>query len=171
MSKPATIVLGAIAALALALVLGTFALRNKQLPPSEEPETLTVEHPAAVPDAALAARTPTLPPDAAAKVAPLPRLPVDKHSKAYPTEAALMAKLHTLEETDPPLTVELAREGNVRYPNSPDAPERQWMVAKALTTMGLFDEARIEAEIAIERYPGTSWTNDLRRHVLSNPPQ
>jgi len=81
-----------------------------------------------------------------------------------------MAKLRDLEESDPILTLQLAREGNAQYPDSPDAPERQWMVAKALTNMGLFDEARVEAEFAVKQYPGTSWTNDLQRHVLSNPP-
>jgi hypothetical protein len=169
MSKPATIAIAVVGVLALAVVLGALALHTTQAPSVAAPDTVATDRLAMVPDAALAVRPPTSPKDASPKLAVHRRQPVGKEVVAYPTEATLMAKLHALKETDPPLTLQLARQGNLQHPDSPDAPERQWMVAKALTNLGRFDEARTEAEFAVKRYPGTSWTSDLQRHVLSNP--
>jgi len=84
-------------------------------------------------------------------------------------EASLMKKLRALEGTNPPLTLRLAREGNRRLPDSPDAPERAWMAVKALANMENFREARDEARVMVKRYPGTSWSLDVQRHLLSNP--
>jgi hypothetical protein len=64
---------------------------------------------------------------------------------ALVNEAALMVRLRQLEETDPPLSLRLAREGNARFPNSPDAPERAFIVVKSLVDMARFKEAQGEA--------------------------
>jgi hypothetical protein len=88
---------------------------------------------------------------------------------AAPTEAALMERLRGLDGSDPPLTFQLAREGNARFPDSPDAAERSWMVAKSLVDMHRLHEAYEEAQSMVNRYPGTSWAQDLQRHLLSNP--
>jgi TolA-binding protein len=74
-----------------------------------------------------------------------------------------------LEETNPPLSLQLAREAVARFPDSPNAPEFEWDVVKALTNLERFKEAQDEARIMVRKYPGTSWTNDIQRHVLSNP--
>ena len=87
----------------------------------------------------------------------------------YKDEASLMAKLRDLGSSDLELSLKLAREGNDRYPNSPDAVERTWFVCKSLTGLGRAEEARSEALNMVQKYPGTSWTNDVQRHVLSNP--
>ena len=79
------------------------------------------------------------------------------------------ATLRASQGTNPLLTLQLAREGNRRFPDSVDAPERAWMIAKSLTDLGRFREARAEAQIAVNRYAGTSWALDLQRHLLSNP--
>ena len=86
-------------------------------------------------------------------------------------EAVLMERLRGLESSDPPLTLSLAREGNARFPNSPDAPERAWMVVRSLVNMQRFSEAHDEAQTMVNRYPGTSWSQDVQRHLLSNPLQ
>jgi len=80
-----------------------------------------------------------------------------------------MAKLRDLGTTDLELSLKLAREGNDRYPDSPDAVERTWFVCKSLTGLGRSEEARAEALRMVEKYPGTSFTNDVQRHVLFAP--
>jgi outer membrane protein assembly factor BamD (BamD/ComL family) len=93
----------------------------------------------------------------------------DANSGALPNEASVMATLRGLQGTNPPLTLRLARETNARYPGSPDAPERAWMIVKALVNMEQFTEAREEARIMVDSYPNSSFTRDVRRHLLSNP--
>ena len=80
-----------------------------------------------------------------------------------------MARLRALAGTNSPLTLQLAREGNIRFPDSPDAPERAWMVVKSLANLERFKDAHDEAAIMVKRYPGTSWSLDVQRHLLSNP--
>ena len=84
-------------------------------------------------------------------------------------EASLMAKLRDLGTSDLELSLKLAREGNARYPDSSDAVERTWFVCKSLTGLGRAEEARAEALRMVEKYPGTSFTNDVQRHVLFAP--
>ena len=84
-------------------------------------------------------------------------------------EAALMVRLRQLGETDPPLSLRLAREGNARFPNSPDAPERAFVVVKSLVDMARFKEAQQEARKMLKAYPNDPRTLDVERHLLSNP--
>jgi hypothetical protein len=84
-------------------------------------------------------------------------------------EAALMVRLRQLGETDPPLTLRLAREGNARFPNSPDAPERAFIVVKSLVDMTRFKEAQEEARRMLKNYPNDPHTLEVERHLLSNP--
>jgi outer membrane protein assembly factor BamD (BamD/ComL family) len=87
----------------------------------------------------------------------------------YKDETSLMAKLRDLGSTDLELSLKLAREGNERYPSSPEAVERTWFVCKSLTGLGRSEEARAEALKMVEKYPGTSFTNDVQRHVIFAP--
>jgi hypothetical protein len=109
---------------------------------------------------------PTATPDDASPISPAPADVATGHR----SEGQIMAKLHVLAQTDPEASLELAREGNARFPDSPDAPERGWIVVKSLTNMRRFDEARDEAKIMVARYRGTSWATDVERHVLVHPP-
>jgi hypothetical protein len=84
-------------------------------------------------------------------------------------ETALMAQLRAIGQSDPATAIELARQGNAEFPDSPEAAERAWFVAKNLVNLGRFDQARAEARSMLERYPGTSWTNDVERHLLTHP--
>jgi hypothetical protein len=106
-------------------------------------------------------------PEAAAHPAAAPLTARDL--AALVNEAALMVRLHQLEETDPPLSLRLAREGNARFPNSPDAPERAFIVVKSLVDMARFKEAQQEARKMLKAYPNDPRTLDVERHLLSNP--
>lgn len=79
-------------------------------------------------------------------------------------------QLRGLVGKDPALAVKLAREANERNPASPEAPERAWIVVKSLTDLNSFDEARREATIMLERYGGSTWAQDVKHHVLEQPP-
>ena len=106
-------------------------------------------------------------PEAAARAVPPPLTARDL--TALVNEAALMVRLHQLEETDPPLSLRLAREGNARFPNSSDAPERAFIVVKSLVDMARFKEAQQEARKMLKAYPNDPRTLDVERHLLSNP--
>jgi TolA-binding protein len=80
-----------------------------------------------------------------------------------------MDKLRGLAGRDPEQILRLAREANARDPNGPDAPERAWMIVKSLVDLERFSEAKDEARAMVNRYPGTSWAQDVQRHLLSNP--
>jgi hypothetical protein len=167
MSKPASIVLGALGVVALAVVLAAFALHSKR------PASLEQQDPVASPavgfDAAPKAVPTTLPPDAFSKGVAHRRPPAGKDAGVLPSEAALLEKLHDLAASDPALSLRLAKQALARFPDSPDAPEFEWYVVRSLSNLARFDEARDEAHIMLKKYPGTSWSNDVQRHVLSNP--
>jgi len=87
-----------------------------------------------------------------------------------PDERTLMTTLRDLRGSDPSLTLKLAREGNQRFPNSPDVAERSWVIVKSLSDLGRHDEARVEGRILVERYRETRWGEDVYRHLFVNPP-
>lgn len=84
-------------------------------------------------------------------------------------ERSIMSALRALGPEDAERVLELARAGNAQFPNSPDAAERSWTIAKALTTLGRIHEARDEAKRTVDRYPGTTWAEDVERHLLVHP--
>jgi len=78
-------------------------------------------------------------------------------------EAELMRELRSARGNDPALAIELAREGNRRFPASPDAPERASILIHALSEQGLKSEARGEAEEMVNRYPDSHWVQEIER--------
>jgi len=78
-------------------------------------------------------------------------------------EARLMARLRAASGTDPALAVQLAREGNRRFPNSPDAPERTSILIHALASLDQAKEARGEAEAMVNQYPDSEWVREIER--------
>jgi hypothetical protein len=92
-----------------------------------------------------------------------------RDAAALLSEATLMVRLHQLAETEPPISLELAREGNALFPHTPDAPERAFIVVKSLVDMGRFKEAQQEARRMLKDYPQDPHTLDVERHLLSNP--
>ena len=85
------------------------------------------------------------------------------------TEPALMSAIRALGAADPARALELAREGNQRFPNSADAAERTWTICKSLAALGRFSEAQQEARQMVQQYPDTRWAGDVKRHLLTQP--
>ena len=167
MSKSATVVMGAAGAIALAVVLGAVA----------RPTRVPVPPPPAKNDPVATSALPDDPPDDEKNLAPLPPVSVPRAAQSKPAdagqkldEASILAKLHELAHTDPLRSLRLAREGVTRFPDSPNAPEFEWNVVKALANMDRFDEAREEARFMVDRYPGSALTDDVERHLLHGPP-
>jgi hypothetical protein len=172
MSKPATVAKAAASVVALAVVLGVLALRDKRpIPaPPEEPDSVTEPAPAE-PTTADVRPLPRLLPTSVA--GPTVRAPAEPDGGKLLDEASLLARLHELAASDPPLSLELAREAVDRFPDSPNAPEFEWNVAKSLFNMQRIEEAKDEARIMLWKYPGNSFTGDVERHLLypqPNPP-
>jgi hypothetical protein len=174
MSKPATIAIAAASAGVVALLF--FFVLNKdprsipapprvpapvaELTASEpspsQPETAEVEpHPAARTD--VVAR-PALPPPVVLNA----DKPLDEHS--------LLAELQDLAASDPPRSLKLAREAVERFPDSPNAPEFEWNVVKALFNMRQLEDAEREARIMVAKYPDNHFTGDVVHHLLNHPP-
>jgi len=65
--------------------------------------------------------------------------------------------------TDPALALDLAREGNRRFPDSADAPERASIEIHALAAQGRASEARETAEEMVNRYPDSPWVREVER--------
>jgi hypothetical protein len=167
MSKPAIVVLGALGVIALAVLLGVFALREKR--PSPMPPAAQDPVAAAIPsEPAAPATKPPLP--APLVAGPRLRKPAEPDAGKRLDETSLMAKLHDLAASDPPLSLQLAREAVARFPDSPNAPEFEWNVVKALANMEHYKEAEDEARIMVKKYPGNDFAADVDRHLLHHPP-
>jgi hypothetical protein len=95
--------------------------------------------------------------------APLPSRPPALAIAAGLDEAQLMAKLRSLKEDNPAAVIELAREGNKRFPDSTDAPERTSILIHALVITGASSEARGEAENMVNHYPDSEWVREIER--------
>ena len=78
-------------------------------------------------------------------------------------ESVLMARLRSVAGSNFPLAVELARAGNRRFPDSPNAPERASILIHALAAEGLARDARGEAEYAVNHYPDSAWVEGIER--------
>jgi hypothetical protein len=89
--------------------------------------------------------------------------PDGSEASALLNEAVLMARLRSVSGSNFPLAVELARAGNKRFPDSPNAPERASILIHALVAEGLPRDARAEAEYAVNHYPDSSWVQGIER--------
>ena len=167
-AKPAVTFLAAgLIAVALLLIVGASREKRSAASPRETEEPIV-------------AATPPAPSEPAAK--PLPPLPAavatrPRVGSATPREAdkplhetSLMAKLHDLAASDPPLSLRLAREALDRFPDSPNAPEFNWNLVKALFNMGRMEEARAEARLMVAKYPDNDFAGDVDHHLLNHPP-
>jgi hypothetical protein len=167
MSKPATIVLVAAGAIALAAVL-FFALRDKRPIPASPEVHDPIAEPVPSDSTAGTKPVPPLPPSLVA--GPRLRKPAEPDAGKRLDEASLMTKLHDLAASDPPLSLQLAREAVARFPDSPNAPEFEWNVVKALANMGDLKAAEDEARVMVKKYPGNYFAADVDRHLLNHPP-
>jgi hypothetical protein len=84
-------------------------------------------------------------------------------------EADLMQRLRRIRAEDPELAVQLAREGNARFPDSDGAPERASVMIHALAALGRPSEARGEAEQMVNDYPDTPWAAEIEAFTGAHP--
>lgn len=169
MSRQLRIVVALSAASLLALLLGYFGLRRSS------PEPIRRAPPVAAPleppsTALTSPRTPQAPASTTAAFSTTPPVASTASPVSLLDEASLMAKLRELRSSNPQLTLELARQGSQRFPDSPDQAERAWFIVKALTDLGQHDEARVEGRALLDQYRDSRWAEDVYRHLFVNPP-
>ena len=93
----------------------------------------------------------------------MPGPPLAITSAVFTEEADLMARLRGVKDRDPAQAVRLAREGNQRFADSGNAPERTSILIHALADRGASSEARAEAEQMVNRYPDSDWVREIER--------
>jgi hypothetical protein len=74
-----------------------------------------------------------------------------------------MARLRSIKDSDAAAAIELARDGNKRFPDTADAPERASILIHALASQGASSEARGEAEQMVNHYPDSDWVREVER--------
>jgi hypothetical protein len=165
-AKTAIIVLAA-GLIALSALLVVFALRQKRSVPAPI-ETQDPIGAAPAPSEPVAKALRPLP--AALPTGPRLRMAIEPGAEKPLDETSLMTKLHDLAASDPPLSLRLARDALDRFPDSPNAPEFNWNLVKALFNMGRVEEARQEARVMVSKYPGNYFAGDVDHHLLNHPP-
>jgi len=143
---------------AVALGLATAARRCDEPKPRETVQE-SAPAPSTTPSAAPA--VPKLRPPAPA--APTVAAPPSPARPAALSEAHLMVQLRNMKESKPAAAVELARDGNKRFPDSADAPERTSILIHALASQGASSEARGEAENMVNHYPDSEWVREIEQ--------
>jgi len=79
-------------------------------------------------------------------------------------EAGLMERLRKARATGQHgLAIQLAREGNRRFPDSASAPERHSILIHSLADDEQRTEARGEAEYMVNHYPDSDWVREIER--------
>jgi hypothetical protein len=78
-------------------------------------------------------------------------------------ETQLMAQLRSIKDSNHAAAIELARDGNRRFPDSADAPERHAILIHALADAEQRSEARGEAEYMVNHYPDSEWVREVER--------
>jgi hypothetical protein len=167
MPRPVTLALSATCVGLIALLLVLFFKRGEPARPAPPDERAAVSRPAPpeVVDAKVAPR-----PAPAAVRRPPAQAAAHADTRGLPDAASVLAQLHELAGSDPELSLRLARDAVNRFPDSPDAPEFEWNVVKALFNLRRLDEAEAEARVMVSKYPDSSFTGDVVHHLLHHPP-
>ena len=74
-----------------------------------------------------------------------------------------MQRLRKLKDSEPAAAVELARDGNRRFAESHEAPERASILIHALAQLERSSEARGEAERMVNHYPDSPWVREVEQ--------
>jgi hypothetical protein len=173
MSKPATVAVAAAGVGAIALLLLLVLNRDQRSIPARRRGPAPVVEPASaqgssVPETAEAKPDPG--PRATVVARSAPPAPVEPSADKPLDEQSLLTALQDLAASDPPLSLKLAKEGVERFPDSPNAPEFEWNVVKALFNMRQLEDAEHEARIMVAKYPNDHLTGDVVHHLLNHPP-
>ncbi len=151
------LIVGGVAVLALV----TTARRCDQPTPRESVQENATAPSAPANRPVLAA--PKLRPPASPSTAPT-AVPAPSSARSAPlNEAQVMARLRGIKASDPAAAIELARDGNKRFPDTADAPERASILIHALASQGASSEARGEAEQMVNHYPDSDWVREIER--------
>lgn len=165
MPRPVTLALSAVC-VGLVVLLAALFFKKKDGPPlspgTDEPARATAQPSLNTVDGGAAAR-----PSVAAVRPPSAPAP---NTRPPATEASLLEQLRDLAGSNPDLSLTLAREAVRRFPDSPNAPEFEWNVVKALFNLRRLDEAEAEARVMVAKYPDSSLTGDVIHHLLYHPP-
>ncbi len=76
-------------------------------------------------------------------------------------EKVLMARLREVAKTDSAAAITLAEDGNRRFPDTTDAPERESILIHALANAERRNEARGRAEFMVNHYPDSDWVRQI----------
>jgi hypothetical protein len=167
--RPLTVAIAAVCAGLIALLVVLLLGRDRRTTPALPEAPAMVTNPAPSERDAVDAK-PALRPPAAAVSRPAARAPMKPEARTPPDEASLLAQLHDLAASDPELSLKLGREAVSRFPDSPNAPEFEWNVVKALFNMRRLEDAEAEARVMLSKYPDSSFTGDVVHHLLNHPP-
>jgi hypothetical protein len=121
------------------------------------------------PRTARAASPAAIIPDASALPSAAAPTPAQRTTRREPEEPGFMNELRRVAASDPVRGLELAREGQLRFPNGAAAAERAAIVVRSLAVQGRLSEARGEAELMVQRYPGTSWAREVEQQTGAHP--
>lgn len=82
-----------------------------------------------------------------------------------PSEDALASEMHALEDSNPALALELARQAQTLWPNSPRAAEFAATEVKCLYRLGNPSAGRGAAEAMVNKYVGSPWAIEVERQT------
>jgi len=102
-------------------------------------------------------------------VPPAEARPSADDARRLATEGELAERLRQAVDADPPLALELAREGEERFPDGALADERAYLKARALVNLGRIARARDEAEAFFQRHPGSPYAERIYRLTGVHP--
>jgi hypothetical protein len=168
MSKRATVAVAAAGAGVVALLFLLDLNKNQRsIPARQQGPAPVAESTSLEPGPSVPATAEPMPqPVRGTTVVARPALPEPEE----PDEQSLLTDLRDLAGSDPPLSLKWAREAVERFPDSPNAPEFEWNVVKALFNMRQLDDAEREARIMAAKYPDNYFTGDVVHHLLNHPP-
>jgi hypothetical protein len=97
---------------------------------------------------------------------PRPPAPATPSPPVPPTEEKLMEELRRARDVGQHgLAIQLAREGNRRFPDSALAPERESILIHALADDEQRSESRGQAEYMVNHYPDSEWVREIERYT------
>jgi hypothetical protein len=81
------------------------------------------------------------------------------------SEDSLATEMHSLEDSNPALALELARQGQTQWPNGPRAAEFAATEVKCLYRLGNPSAGRGAAEAMVNKYVGSPWAIEVERQT------
>jgi len=81
------------------------------------------------------------------------------------SEDSLASEMHSLEDSNPALALELARQGQTQWPNGARAAEFAATEVKCLYRLGNPSAGRGAAEAMVNKYVGSPWAIEVERQT------